>query len=214
MLTRFLKGTVLRAAVAAVLSAAASGAPSAQELRTTSTVGLSLYPGDAVKLQIWQEPDLSGVFRVDENGVLTLPLLGARPTADLSADELKAQLLKDYSIHLKNPSIEVSILRRISLIGEVQKPGLYDVDPAMRVGDLVALAGGVSADGNPRNIDIRRDGMEVADDLELGAVIGNRVRAGDQVIVNEKSWFSQNSGRVLVAVGATLTAVLVREATR
>ncbi len=197
--------------LALFLSLAGAGVAAGQVAPVSAPArGGSLFPGDAVKVQIWQEPDLSGVFRVDQDTTLTLPLLGERSAAGLSTEELRQRLVSDYSGQLKNPSIDVTVLRRVSVIGEVASPGLYDVEPSMRLGDVIALAGGVQPEGNVKNVDILRGGTLVADDVELGEVIGDRVRSGDQLIVQQNSWWSRNGERIAIGVGTTVFAVVMR----
>lgn len=201
--------------LAVLLLALSAGVSAAQEVRTTSTVGsaatdgLSLYPGDAIKLLIWQEPDLSGTFRVDENGMVTLPLLGPRSVVNTSPIELRNSLVQEYGAQIKNPSIEVTVLRRISVVGEVQKPGVFDVDPTMRLGEVIAMAGGVTPTGNSDKITLFRNGVEIAEDLDVTAPVGNRLWSGDQVVVEKTSWVSRNQGMV-IGMGATITGLVLR----
>src|SRR3954447_26411051 len=76
-----------------------------------------LRPGDIVRLRIWREPDLSGDFPVDESGTVTFPKLGPFQVSDYNAATLKAKLLDSYAQYLRNPSVEVTMLRRINVLG-------------------------------------------------------------------------------------------------
>jgi polysaccharide export outer membrane protein len=213
---------ILAALAAAVLSAAPAPAaaqegegeardPAAAAVVTPATAFDSpLMPGDSVRVLIWQEPDLSGTFRVDENSVLTLPMLGPRRVAGLTAAQLREQLMADYSTQLRNPSIDVTVLRRVSVLGAVRQPGLYEVDPTMRVSDVIAMAGGVAPDGSAKNIKVVRGGAEVAK-VELTGPIGASVRSGDQIVVGERGWLAKNE-RYVLGIGATVTALLLRQA--
>jgi protein involved in polysaccharide export with SLBB domain len=172
----------------------------------------SLLPGDAVKVQIWQEPDLSGTFRVAEDTTLTLPMIGRVPTSGLSAEKLRGELVREYSAQLKNPSIQVAVVRRVSVTGRVGNPGLIDVEPTMRMGDVLAMVGGTAPDGNSKNIDVLRNDVRVADNVPLGQVVGNRVQAGDQIVVGQRSWVTSSGSRIGFVVIGTVVAVLVRDA--
>ena len=101
-----------------------------------------LRPGDVIRLRVWREPDFSGDFSVDESGVVVLPRLGALNVGREVPESLKATLTSEYRTFLTHSSIEVVFLRRVQITGAVQKPGLYQVDPVMTVGDALALAGG------------------------------------------------------------------------
>src|SRR4029077_5334979 len=134
-----------RSLVFAVIACAVSLSASAQTAtpsanKPDSTAGV-LRPGDLIRLRIWREPDLSGEFQVDENGIATFPKIGPFNVLDESPESLKAKLLSGYAVYLRNPSVEVTMLRRINVFGAVQKPGLYPVDPTMTIADAVAAAG-------------------------------------------------------------------------
>ncbi len=183
------------------------GAAPAPVAMPASTGGLVMFPGDSVRVRIWKEPDLSGAFQVDENSMVTLPLLGPRSVANLSAEQLRQQLLRDYATQLKNPSIDVAVVRRVSVVGAVAKPGLYVVDPTMKLSDIVALAGGAASDGNANSLDIFRGDAQLYENLTMSAPIVPQLRSGDRLVVDQKSWMSRN-GRVVVAT-AVSTGFLV-----
>ncbi len=108
--------------------------------------------GDAIKVEIWQEPALSGEYTVNAEGIAVFPLLGERRVTGISAAVLRRQLVADYNEYLENPSVNVTVLRRISILGPVQTPGLYAVDATLTLTDALALAGGISPDGNRKDI--------------------------------------------------------------
>src|SRR5215208_3097736 len=108
-----------------------------------------LRPGDIIKWNVWREPEWSGEFTVDESGVAILPRLGAVKVTDMTVDVLKRFVSDSLGKYLRNPSIEVTPLRRIQVLGAVRSPGLYPVAPTVTVGDVVALAGGATPDGKP-----------------------------------------------------------------
>jgi polysaccharide export outer membrane protein len=174
---------------------------------TTHQTGL--LPGDVLRLRIWREPDLSGEFPVDERGVATLPRLGEVRVTGLTPDSLRAQLVHDYARYLNNPSVEVTPLRRVAVIGAVRQPGLYPVDPTMRVSEVLALAGGAAADGKQDRVELRRGGERVEADLALVSTVGQSlIRSGDQLYVPQRGWLARNPWLVSGVLGA-VTAVTV-----
>jgi protein involved in polysaccharide export with SLBB domain len=163
-----------------------------------------LLPGDAVRVQVWREADISGVFTVDDRGIVTLPLLGEREVSGLDPSELRDTLLADYKEYLQNPSIEITILRRINILGEVRSPGLYPVDATISLADALALAGGVTPIADPNKIQLVRDNVVIAEGVDQAAVIGaSDIRSGDQIVVGMKSWFSRN---IAIILGSTIAA--------
>jgi protein involved in polysaccharide export with SLBB domain len=187
----------------------AAGAQNPSPAIGKSDVSNVLRPGDIVRLRIWREPDLSGDFSVDENGIATFPKIGAFAVLDESPVSLKDRLIKNYAIYLRNPSVEVTILRRINILGSVQKPGLYPVDATMTIADALAAAGGATPMGDPHKIELIRDGVRVSEALTTLTRIGaTSLRSGDQLYVPERSFVVRNSNLVATVISVTASLVL------
>ena len=169
-----------------------------------------LKPGDIIRVVVWREEDLSGEFVLDPNGTVVLPLLGERSVVGRPWEEVKAELLRDYRNELRNPSIELTPYRRVFVLGEVNQPGLYPVDPSyLSVAGAVALAGGATTQGDLTKIKIVREGeliLEgVADEIRLA---GQDIRSGDQIFVDRRGWFDRNSTFLVSAVLSVTTIVV------
>ena len=192
-----------------LVSLGAPGISSAQEgmARPVKAGNGLLQPGDLIRLRIWREPDLSGDFRVDETGAATFPKIGPLPVSQLSTDSLKSLLVSSYDRYLQNPSVEVVFLRRVNVLGAVKSPGLYDVDPTMTVADVVALAGGVTPDGQSKKVELIRPGELKARRLSLQSrLTDSPLRSGDQLRVPQRSWLARNG--TVVAAGITAAAII------
>ena len=162
---------------------------------TSSPAGsaTSLLPGDVIRVQIWREDGLSGDFQVDEDGVVVLPLLGRKQVVGVSPDDLREQLTQEYDQYLVNPSVNVTLLRRVTVMGEVRVPGLYPVDATVSVAQLIALAQGVTPDGDVNRITLVRSGQTIRADLAgTMAITEAGIRSGDQLLVGKRSWISRN----------------------
>jgi polysaccharide export outer membrane protein len=172
-----------------------------------------LQAGDLVRLRIWREPDLSGDYRVDENGIATFPKIGTLRLSRIPPDSLKSLLVANYDRYLQNPSIEVRLLRRINVLGEVKNPGLYDVDPTMSVADVLAMAGGVTSDGNSKKVELLRKSTGHLRQLSSQARLGEApLQSGDQLRVAQRSWLARNGGVVAASITAValITTALIR----
>jgi polysaccharide export outer membrane protein len=172
-------------------------------------------PGDVVKVFVWREPDYSGEFPVNARGRVALPLLGDVRAVGRTAEALSDSLTAAYRQYLNNPTIEITVLRRIAVSGEVARPGLYPADATITIGELISLAGGVTANGNQKKIQLLRDGRVIVSALGPGTILQRSpVQSGDMVFVPQRSWLSRNGQFFLVgAVSVTtavVTAVLVR----
>lgn len=165
-----------------------------------------LQPGDLVRLRIWREPDLSGDFPVDQTGTAVLPKLGPTTVTGRQPDVLKAKLIAAYQEYLSHPSIEITFLRRVQVYGAVRTPGLYPVDMTMRLGDVLALAGGVTPDGNLKKMVLIRNGAKLSPTLSYGArVMDSQIRSGDEIFVPERGWISRNPGILATLITASVS---------
>lgn len=175
----------------------------------------TLRPGDAVRVEIWREEDLSGEFAVALDGTVTLPLLGRQRLVDIPLEMLRDTLTTQYRVHLRNPSINITPIRRVTVLGEVQKPGLYGADPTLALAGLVALAGGATPDGSLDRIRIVRDGQVLRERVGAGETLTTAdVRSGDQIIVDQKSWFARNSTFVvstILTLGGIITSIILSQ---
>jgi polysaccharide export outer membrane protein len=150
---------------------------------------------------------------VDENGVAVFPKIGPVAVGRLSPDSLSSLLVSGYALYLQNPSIEVTLLRRVNVLGEVKNPGLYDVDPTMSLADVMAMAGGVSADGNSNKIELLRQGEREPVRLTAQSRLADTpLRSGDQLRVPQRSWLSRNG--TVVAAGITAAALVATAVVR
>jgi protein involved in polysaccharide export with SLBB domain len=184
-------------------------APAAAAAQAPDTSVVTLRPGDLVRVQIYRETDLNGEFLVDQDGVVVLPLVGPQVVTGLPMRELRDRLVAAYREHLRNPSINITPLRRVNVLGEVQRPGVYAVDPTVSVADAVSMAGGATPMGDLRRIRIIRGGETLRD--RVGAAETLRaidIHSGDQVLVDRRSWFERNSTFVVSTV-LSVTSIII-----
>ncbi|HEY1095956.1 MAG TPA: polysaccharide biosynthesis/export family protein [Alphaproteobacteria bacterium] len=127
------------------LTACASPYPQAPAHLSTAQTSQHLEPGDQINVTVFAEPDLSGIFPVNSNGDVTLPLVQSIPVAGLNeqdaATAIAKKLQQDY---VRDPKVSVALAnpRAIFVLGEVQKPGSYNVIPGMTALQAIAQAGG------------------------------------------------------------------------
>jgi protein involved in polysaccharide export with SLBB domain len=170
---------------------------------------LGLRPGDAVRVDIWQEPDLTGEFLVAPSGTAVFPLIGEKEVAGKAPAEVEAELAIEYREFLENPSVKVTALRRIAILGEVRVPSLYMVDATINLTDALAMAGGILPTGNQDDIRLIRDGVTLVQSLDTIQAFGAMpIQSGDQIQVGQKSWLSRNGGVILGTITSLTIATL------
>lgn len=171
------------------------------------TVPDALLPGDVVRLAITGEATLTGDYAVDASGSVSLPLIGTRSVTGVPADRLRQDILDAYNEQFRNQAIQVTMLRRIRVMGAVQNPGLYHADPTMTVADVVALAGGPTEQGRVDEVRLVRDGREM--EARLDSAVAMQLQSGDQIVVPERSWFTRNTTWV-IGLAMSTVAIITR----
>jgi polysaccharide export outer membrane protein len=191
-----------RLVILSALAAAMIGAPAADvAAQSTALLKPAPRPGDVVRMRIWREPDMSGDYAVNESGDVVLPKLGHLHIGDMSADSLRRRLVSAYSEFLRDPAVDITVLRRVKVTGAVKNPGLYPADATMTLGDVVALAGGATPEGDDRKVKLTRAGDAQSVELSFDQRIAESpVRSGDQLEVIERPWYARNTGIVATAV--------------
>lgn len=116
------------------------------------------YPlgaGDSLRIQVFQNPDLTIETRVSENGYITFPLIGAVELGGLSigAAEKKIAGALEKGGFLKQPQVTILLTQirgnQVSVLGQVNRPGRFPMETAnTRVTDMLANAGGATATGD------------------------------------------------------------------
>jgi polysaccharide export outer membrane protein len=171
--------------------AAGSGAPSAD---------YRLGPGDQIRVQVYQNPDLSIEARVSEQGTINYPLVGSVNLggSTISQAENKiASALKNGN-YLKQPQVNIVLLQvrgnQVAVLGQVQKPGRFPLETTnTRVSDLLAAAGGVTPMGDDTLIVTgTRNGQPFRKVIDIPALFLNQrsqddilVQGGDTLFVNK-----------------------------
>jgi polysaccharide export outer membrane protein len=141
------KQAVLPACVLFGLLAGCAGPDSTlPRIGDADTTVYHLGPGDQIRVLTFGDQELSGQFRLDAAGDITMPLLGTIHAAGMTEHDLEAAVgaqLKQLDL-FKKPSVSVEILnyRPIFVLGEVARPGQYPYQPGMTMLTAVAVAGG------------------------------------------------------------------------
>jgi polysaccharide export outer membrane protein len=143
----YVRGLLAISLLCAVLGlAGCSGLSSLPPIPQTSTADYRLGPGDQVRIITFGDEQLTGEFRVNDDGNVALPLVGPIKAEGLTTTQLQnavTQALTSRNLY-RNPSVsvEVTAYRPVFVLGEVTRPGQYPFQPGMTVVTAVAIAGG------------------------------------------------------------------------
>jgi protein involved in polysaccharide export with SLBB domain len=146
----------------------------------------TLKANDEIKLTVFGEDSLSGVYGLDAAGAVSVPLIGETFLRGLTARQAEARIREKLADgYLVDPDvvIEVSRYRPVYIVGEVHAPGQYDYISDMSVLNAVALAGGFTYRANRRTVLISSAAAGVPSrDAPLEAVL----MPGDVITVEER----------------------------
>jgi polysaccharide export outer membrane protein len=189
-----------------------------------------LGPGDALRIQVFQNPDLTVEARVSEAGVISYPLLGAVRIGGMSptnVERLISQRLRDGKF-LQNPQVTVNITtfrsQQVSVLGNVTRPGRYPIETTgMRLSEVLSLAGGVAATGADDVVLVTsRSGKPIRLEIDLVDMFASgdlskdpQMQAGDVVYVNRSPQYYiygqvQRPGQYGVDRGLTLAQAIAK----
>lgn len=206
-------------AVAAVVLASSAAAQAARPTEpavadTASPAAAVVGPGDRVILRVWREPQWSDSITVDGAGFIVLPRVGRFQASGLTPTALADSVRGRLAAYLRDPAIDLVVLRRVAVLGAVRKPNVYFVDPVTSLREVLAYAGGLDEGADPNGVEIQRDGVRTRigkwrDVAESAAP----VRSGDQIFVSKRAWFTRNAGTVFssIAVAASVLLTAVRK---
>jgi polysaccharide biosynthesis/export protein len=128
--------------------------PTTQDSATANTESSApsdyvIGPEDVLQITVFDVPDLNQTVRVANDGTIALPLLGRIVASGLTADQLRDRLEKALGKNLvQHPHVSVFVqqfqARPVSVVGAVEKPGLYQITGPRNLVEMLSLAGGLA----------------------------------------------------------------------
>jgi polysaccharide export outer membrane protein len=122
-----------------------------------------LRPADIVQVNVYQEDDMGAKARLEKDGTILLPLLGKVQIGGKNLEDaskaIRDLLAKDY---LVNPQVSVTVAeyakRRFIVLGQVQRPGSYEMpnEESLNLLQAIAMAGGYTRIGAPGKVTVQR----------------------------------------------------------
>lgn len=163
--------------------------------REATTLGV----GDRFELRIVGEDKLPTEFQVAPDGTVDLPYIHRVKVEGLEPQEVAATV-RDKLIEGQiwtDPSVSVSVTqyssKRIEVLGEVQKPGSFPLEPGMTLLRAISMAGGFNSLADKDRITIRRkvEGGTKAAVVSVDDIMDNRIpdiplQAGDSINVDDR----------------------------
>ncbi len=146
-----------------------------------------LGSGDNLRVTVFDETNMTGDYKVDGTGMISLPLIGNVMAGGLTMPELQNSIAQHLSQgYIVNPRVSVQVInyRPFFILGEVNRPNQYPYVEGMKVINAVAMAGGYSYRADEDNMKIIRanDPMRTKQPAEPNTY----VLPGDTIEVQER----------------------------
>src|SRR5262245_52311511 len=145
--------------LAVVLFAAALRAqdpvkPPAQELAQKNDTAYVLGPDDRITITALHADEISGKpFQVDNTGAVNLPMVGRVMIGGLTVPEAEAAVATSLMTYIEKPLVTVNVTeyqsQPVSVMGQVNKPGQYQVKGQKTLLDMLSMAEGLRPDAGP-----------------------------------------------------------------
>lgn len=201
LLTLTLCGVLAQHAVAQKVAMAQTPARAA-----APEAGYTVKPGDILSISVWKEPDLQGPagatggppgVLVRPDGTFSFPLAGQMDARGKTVQELQQMLTERLRKFISDPVVTVSVQQingnKVYVIGQVNKPGDFIVNPKVDVMQALSMAGGTTPFAALGDIMILRrtdNGQQTALPFRYTDVVRGRnlaqnimLQAGDVVVV-------------------------------
>jgi protein involved in polysaccharide export with SLBB domain len=163
------------------------------------TENTTLGPGDTFRLEIVGETDLPKEYQVSADGTVNIPFIHSIRVAGLEPHEV-AELVRSRLMEgkiLSDPSVVVSVMeyrsKRVTILGQVQKPGSFPLGPGMTLIQAISLGGGLTSIAQASYVSLSRtkDGKVKTVTFDVAAISEGRapdvpLQPGDRIYVPER----------------------------
>jgi polysaccharide export outer membrane protein len=151
--------------------------------------GYRLGPEDQVRVTVFNDPRLTGDFRITDAGMLALPLVGSVPAAGRTTTQVERAVERVMAQRnlFRDPSVAIQVIeyRPVFVLGQVERGGRFPYQPGMTALSAVAVAGGFNYRALQDSMSVTRIG-EDGRAQEFRATRQTLLQPGDVVTVFER----------------------------
>ncbi|HEX7012166.1 MAG TPA: polysaccharide biosynthesis/export family protein [Steroidobacteraceae bacterium] len=158
--------------------------------------GYTVKPGDVLEISVWKEPDLQRTVLVRPDGAFSFPLVGEVDARGKTVSELNKIVSDRLSRYIADAVVTIAVTEvrgnKIYVIGQVNRPGEFIVNPSVNIMQALSMAGGMTPfAATDQIIVLRGQGKnQTAMAFRYGDVVRGRrletnieLQAGDIVVV-------------------------------
>jgi polysaccharide export outer membrane protein len=117
-------------------------------LHAQATAGYTVKPGDTLEISVWKEPDLQRTVLVRPDGQFSFPLVGEVDARGKTVAELNKTVSDRLTKYISDAVVTISVQEikgnKIYVLGQVNKPGEFIVNPSVNIMQALSMAGGMT----------------------------------------------------------------------
>ncbi|HEV8329829.1 MAG TPA: polysaccharide biosynthesis/export family protein [Steroidobacteraceae bacterium] len=117
-------------------------------LHAQATAGYTVKPGDTLEISVWKEPDLQRTVLVRPDGQFSFPLVGEVDARGKTVAELNKTVSDRLTRYISDAVVTISVQEikgnKIYVLGQVNKPGEFIVNPSVNIMQALSMAGGMT----------------------------------------------------------------------
>lgn len=189
----------------------------AQQIRARMSRG-DFQPGDRIRMQVDSEPQLSDTFPIGPSQEVVLPIIGVVSLHGVLRSELQTAMTRELGRFLRDPIVRALPLIRLSIAGEVARPGFYMLPPTAVMADVVTAAGGITQNAEVEKMFVQRGDDRVYEGQGLQALISEgrtlddaSIRPGDKFVVPTRNtdsvFYTVRTISILLSIPLTIFAL-------
>ena len=114
-----------------------------------ATAGYTVKPGDTLEISVWKEPDLQRTVLVRPDGQFSFPLVGEVDARGKTVMDLNKTVSERLTKYISDAVVTISVTEikgnKIFVLGQVNKPGEFIVNPSVNIMQALSMAGGTTA---------------------------------------------------------------------
>lgn len=148
-----------------------------------------LGPGDVIEISVWRNDDLNKRVEISSAGNISYPLIGTVQVGGMSIFEVQDRIAEGLSEYLVDPQVGISVVsyesKKIYVLGEVGRPGVFQNTHGMHAIEAISLAGGFTLDAAPNAVILVRGGPDNPDmqTLNLSAALKKADGAQNELLL-------------------------------
>jgi polysaccharide export outer membrane protein len=168
-----------------------------------------LSSGDRVFVRVGSDTTWSDSLAVDAEGKIFLPRIGALGLSSVPATAVPASVRQALASVYRLADATVVPLRRVTVSGEVRRPGVYFLPVESSIGDAVAIAQGATDIGNLERLTLVRGGTTTQlRHWITGPQGAQTVASGDLLVVERDAWLKRNALSLISTVALLITTIV------